>query len=204
MGIWIEQSCLISCWTAIRVHKILRNFCLTYFISDSTLYDLTNTYFEGTGLYNDLAFHGHSKEKRSDCPLVTLGLVLDGSGFPKRSEIFKGNVNEASTLSTMIQGLEDNTLFEKPTIVMDAGIATQDNIEWLKDRQYPYIVVSRKRHREFDEDQSYIVKKDGNCTVRAQKVIDSDTGETLLYCHSTRKEEKEAATALPMDSLMKP
>lgn len=158
-----------------------------------TLYDLTNTYFEGTGLYNDLAFHGHSKEKRSDCPLVTLGLVLDSSGFPKRSEIFKGNVNEASTLSIMIQGLEDNTLFEKPTIVMDAGIATQDNIEWLKDKQYPYIVVSRKRHREFDEDQSYIVKKEDNCIVRAQKVIDSNTGETLLYCHSTRKEKKEAA-----------
>lgn len=158
-----------------------------------TLYDLTNTYFEGTGLYNDLAFHGHSKEKRSDCPLVTLGLVLDGSGFPKRSEIFKGNVNEAFTLSTMIQGLEDNTLFEKPTIVMDAGIATQDNIEWLNTNLYPYIVVSRKRHREFDEDQSYVVKRDGNCIVRAQKVIDPDTGETLLYCHSTRKEKKEAS-----------
>ena len=158
-----------------------------------TLYDLTNTYFEGTGLYNDLAFHGHSKEKRSDCPLVTLGLVLDSSGFPKHSEIFKGNVNEASTLASMVQGLEDDTLADKPTVVMDAGIATEDNIEWLKANHYPYIVVSRKRHREFDEDQSYIVKEDAYCTVKAQKVIDSNTGETLLYCHSTRREEKERA-----------
>ncbi len=63
----------------------------------------------------------------------------------------------------------------------------------IKNNLYPYIVVSRKRHREFDEDQSYVVKKDGNCTVRAQKVIDPNTGETLLYCHSTRKEKKETA-----------
>ncbi len=158
-----------------------------------TLYDLTNTYFEGSGLYNELAAHGHSKEKRTDCPLVTLGLVLDGSGFPKRSEIFRGNVNEASTLAHMIQGLENNTLLKKPTIVMDAGIATQDNIEWLKGMHYPYIVVSRKRHREFNEDLSCVVKKDGDCTVKAQKVIDSNTGETLLYCHSTRREKKEQA-----------
>lgn len=158
-----------------------------------TLYDLTNTYFEGTGLYNELAAYGHSKEKRTDCPLVTLGLVLDGSGFPKRSEIFKGNVNEASTMAGMIQGLQDHTLSEKPTIVMDAGIATQDNIEWLKTNLYPYIVVSRKRYRQFDEEQSHVVKKDDNCIVKVQKVIDPDSGETLLYCHSTRREKKERA-----------
>ena len=51
-----------------------------------TLYDLTNTFFEGTASGNPKAKHGHSKEKRSDCPLVTLALVLDASGFPKRSE----------------------------------------------------------------------------------------------------------------------
>ena len=46
-----------------------------------TLYDLTNTFFEGVAAANPKARRGHSKEKRSDCPLVTLGLVLDGSGF---------------------------------------------------------------------------------------------------------------------------
>jgi len=158
-----------------------------------TLYDLTNTYFEGSSLYNELAAYGHSKEKRTDCPLVTLGLVLDGSGFPKHSKIFKGNVNEASTMAGMIQGLQDDTLLEKPTIVMDAGIATQDNIEWLKTNMYPYIVVSRKKHRQFDEQLSHVVKEDDNCIVKAQKIIDPDSGETLLYCHSTLREKKEQA-----------
>jgi len=59
------------------------------------LYDLTNTYFESSGLYNELVAYAHSKEKRTD--------VLDGSGFPRRSEIFKGNVNEASTIAGISQ-----------------------------------------------------------------------------------------------------
>jgi hypothetical protein len=53
-----------------------------------TLCDLTNTYFEGTAAGNSKAARGRSKEKRSDCPLVTLGLVLDGSGFVRRSKLF--------------------------------------------------------------------------------------------------------------------
>ena len=52
-----------------------------------TLYDLSNTYFEGVAAAQPLAQHGHSKEKRSDCPLLTLGLVVDGSGFVRRSEV---------------------------------------------------------------------------------------------------------------------
>ena len=46
-----------------------------------------------------------SKEKRTDCPLVTLGMVLDGSGFVRRSKTFAGNVSEGSTLETMLTGL---------------------------------------------------------------------------------------------------
>ena len=160
-----------------------------------TLYDLTNTYFEGQCLANKLAKRGHSKEKRSDCPLVTLALVLDSSGFPKRSHVFEGNVSEPSTLAEMIHELQSTgaSILQKPTVVMDAGIATQDNIDWLKDHQYPYLVVSRKKHREFDDSESTIVKQDAECTVKVQKVIDDETGETLLYCHSSQREKKERA-----------
>ena len=161
-----------------------------------TLYDLTNTYFEGQCLANTLAKRGHSKEKRSDCPLVTLALVLDSSGFPKRSRVFEGNVSEASTLAKMIQELQSTTaisVLQKPTVVIDAGIATEENIDWLKDNQYPYLVVSRKKHREFDESGSTIVKEDAECTVKVQKVIDDDSGEILLYCHSSQREKKERA-----------
>ena len=65
------------------------------FSTTITLYDLTNTYFEGEVPHNTKAKRGHSKEKRTDCPLVTLGLVLDGSGFVRRSKTFAGNVSDS-------------------------------------------------------------------------------------------------------------
>lgn len=178
---------------AIEEHLYLKEQNVFSLGETITLYDLTNTYFEGRCLANSLARHGHSKEKRSDCPLVTLALVLDSSGFPKRSQVFEGNVSEASTLAAMINELQaaGSSATHKPTVVMDAGIATQDNIDWLKEQQYPYLVVSRKKHREFDETESTIVKQDKECTVKVQKVIDEDTGETLLYCHSSQREQKE-------------
>jgi transposase len=186
-------------------HLYERERSLFNFEETITLYDLTNTYFEGSGKSNVLGGHGRSKEKRSDCPLVTLGLVLDGSGFPQRSEVFAGNATESKTLKMMIQGLQKPLIDKgddrqmqllernKPTIVMDAGIATEDNINWLKKEQYPYLVVSRKKHREFSEDEAVEVKKDRNCTVKAQKVINEKTGEVELYCHSSQREKKEKA-----------
>ena len=153
-----------------------------------TLYDLTNTYFEGQSKGNAFAAHGHSKEKRSDCPLVTLGLVLDSSGFPRRSHVYEGNVSEPTTLSEMLHDLEKGagSTNTKPTVVMDAGIATEDNITWLKEHQYPYLVVSRKKHREFDKASSIVVKKDDEYTVRAQKVFDDWTQkeDKVEYSHS--------------------
>jgi len=184
---------------AIERHLYLQEKNLFGFHETITLYDLTNTYFEGSSKANTLAKRGHSKEKRSDCPLVTLVLVLDSSGFPKRSKVFEGNVSEPATLETMIKGLEQKDflpdLFKpsKATIVMDAGIATEDNIKWLRENSYPYIVVSRKHHREFDDNAAVVVKQDDDCTVKAQKVIDLENDEVLLYCHSTKREKKEKA-----------
>src|SRR6202453_4966050 len=116
-----------------------------------TLYDLTNTYFEGAAAGNTKAKRGRSKEKRSDCPLVTLGRVLDVSGFPKRSRVFAGNVGEAGTLQEMLVALAAPA---GATVVMDAGIASEANLAWLTGQGYRYIVVSRKHTRLFDPDKA--------------------------------------------------
>jgi len=163
------------------------------------LYDLTNTFFEGSGKYNPKAQYGKSKERRNDCPLVTLGLVLDMHGFPKRSRLFEGNVSEPGTLETMIRGLsEGNTSQDsliKPTIVMDAGIASEDNIQWLRKHHYRYIVVSRKRKKEIPSDVKMLpVKidpKTKSILVQAGLAPNIETDELELYCHSVDKEKKE-------------
>ena len=70
-----------------------------------TLYDLNNIFFEGEAAARPKAEHGHSREKRSDCPRLTLGLVLDGSGFVRRSEVVAGAVSEDTTLAPMLEVL---------------------------------------------------------------------------------------------------
>ncbi len=158
-----------------------------------TLYDLTNTFFEGAALGNPQAQLGHSKEKRSDCPLVTLGLVLDASGFPRRSEVFAGNVSEAKTLEQMLGRLSTSAGAGGATVVLDAGIATEDNVQWLKSEGYRYLVVSRSRHRQFDEQQATLIKDDGKVRIQIQRVVDEASGEVRLYCHSSRREQKDRA-----------
>ncbi len=149
-----------------------------------TLYDLTNTYFEGKSLSNDNGAFGFSKEKRSDCKLVTLAMVLDGSGFPKKSQIFKGNISEASTLESMLKELSN----KEAMIVMDAGIATEDNIKWLTDNNYKYVVISRKRNQSLPDVDGIVVKDDSDNKVTSF-LIKHDK-ESELYCHSEGVEKR--------------
>ena len=70
------------------------------------LYDLTNTYFEGSKRGSKIAKHGLSKERRNDCPLITLSLTIDEEGFPKQSKVWEGNVSEPDTLKDILSGLK--------------------------------------------------------------------------------------------------
>jgi transposase len=159
------------------------------------LYDLTNTYFEGQCAQNPKAQFGRSKEKRSDCPLVTLGLVLDGNGFPLSSQVFPGNASEPATLALMLDGLQGKNPIagEKPVLIMDAGIASADNIAWLSERGYLYLVVSREhyRHDPRDQDNAVLVRETEQNKVTVYRVIDAETQEIRLYCYSDQKAKKE-------------
>lgn len=154
-----------------------------------TLYDLTNTYFEGIAAGVSKAKRGRSKERRSDCPLVTLAMALDGSGFPRRSRVFAGNASEPATLKDMLTGLDAPP---GATVVMDAGIATEANLTWLRAHGYHYVVVSRLRERQFDPALATEVQSAGQVTIQIQRVLDPQ-GDTLLYCHSPAREQKDRA-----------
>ena len=157
-----------------------------------TLYDLTNTYFEGDAGTQEKAKRGHSKEKRSDCPLLTLGLMLDASGFVRRSQVFAGNVSEPYTLAEMLTALQAP---KGALVVMDRGIATQDNITWLAEQGYRYLVVSRERKRTFDLASAMTVTTATQQPVHLHKVLSEDGQETRLYCYSEAREQKEKAIA---------
>ena len=160
------------------------------FVESITLYDLTNTYFEGVAAGAPKAARGRSKEKRSDCPLVTLAMVLDGSGFVRKSQVFAGNASEPKTLKDMLTQLSAP---KGAAVVMDAGIATDANLSWLRQEGYHYVVVSRQRSRQFDEARSVEVQTAGDVTIKIQRVMDAKNGEAHLYCHSPDRELKERA-----------
>lgn len=109
------------------------------------LYDLTNTYFEGRKTGSALAKFGRSKEKRSDAKLVVLALVVNPQGFIKYSAILQGNISDPATLESMIENLrlKTSSSAKKALIVMDAGIATEDNLKMVKDKGYDYLCVTR-------------------------------------------------------------
>lgn len=126
------------------------------------LYDLTNTYIEGSGKYNNKANRGRSKEKRSDCPIVTLALVVDNYGFPIYSQIYEGNISEPKTFIDILDKLEDdsdrNIFTEKPILIMDRGIATKENMK-LIDNKYDYTVINRAKNEETYVDEFRIIKE---------------------------------------------
>jgi transposase len=155
-----------------------------------TLYDLTNTYFEGVAEGNPKALRGRSKEKRSDCPLVTLGLVLDGSGFVQRSDVFAGNVAEGNTLQQLLKHLDAPA---GALVVMDAGIASEANLIWLRQHGYRYLVVSRERARQFEAETAIPIETAAGHTVQIQRIDDNAQQEVRLYCHSVQREQKEQA-----------
>jgi len=155
-----------------------------------TLYDLTNTYFEGRAATNPKAKRGRSKEKRSDCPLITLGLILDGSGFIRRSEIFEGSVSEGLTLEGMLAKLGCP---EGALIIMDAGIASQENIDWLADKGYKYLVVSREKKREFDSEKASCIETAGGHQIHLQRDPGESENEIKLRCYSEERAQKDGA-----------
>jgi len=116
------------------------------------LYDLTNTYFEGRKQGSKLAKFGRSKEKRSDAKLVVLGLVINPEGFIKYSSILEGNMADSKTLEGMINKLRVKTSSsaKKALIVIDAGIATEENLKMILDNGYDYLCVSRSNLKTYN------------------------------------------------------
>lgn len=156
--------------------------------STIALYDLTNTYMEGQAQANPKATHARSKEKRSDCPLVTMGLVMNEHGFLNRTSIFPGNASEPKTLKKMIESLTVHQSLFKPIIVLDAGIATNENLAWLRENGYHYVVSARQNAPSVDLEGELVSVGDLNDFVKAALIKSEDQSEEKwLYCESEAK-----------------
>ena len=164
-------------------------------------YDLSNTYYTGTQKNQDtpdcaqksLLQFGRSKQRRNDCPLITLGLMLDESGFPRACEFLPGNVTEVDTLKDALGRFEaqgHGTEGDKPTVIMDAGISAQENLDWLTERGYPWLCVAKgcKPSQAPDGGPELTITTQANHTVRIWK-LDTDADETRLYVMSEGRQQ---------------
>jgi hypothetical protein len=157
------------------------------------LMDLTNTYFEGDMLSNPKAQRGHSKEKRSDCKLLTLALIIDEQGFPKYSKLYPGNQSEFLTFKEMIGSLMElrPELKEDRTVLIDRGIASNENIDYLKKEGIHYIVVSRKKSDFQPSDDMEIIREDDKTGNKIEVKRYEDKDEVHLFCKSHKRVGKE-------------
>lgn len=171
------------------------------------LYDLTNTHFEGSAIGCEKAKFGRNKQKRNDCRQITLGLLTDSSGLPKRSRYYAGNIGEVTTFSQVLDDLEKGSKNKKPVIVMDSGIASEDNLKTALSRGFDYICVSRSGHgnllEQVSQDKLITFKNKSKEEVKTQffdsKVVYEKDGkqhcqkERILYVETQAKRGKEIA-----------
>ena len=154
-------------------------------------YDLTNVHYHGRSRV-DLR-HGRAKQKRHDCPLVTLGLTLDEAGFPCRSEILPGNVSEPATLAPALTRL-GRLLGDgpRPTVIMDAGLSTEETLAWLRTHGYEWITVRRGGEDPPEEDPELEFRTRQGAAARAWRMRTAD-GESELCLWSEQRQAKDDA-----------
>jgi len=183
----------------------------TLFNLDETLYlyDLTSSYFEGQAEANPQAKRGYSRDKRPDCKQVLVGLVLDRDGFPKAHEIFEGNRQDRSTVEEMIEVLEKRT-GRKPgsTVVVDRGMAYEENLCQIRAHGLHYIVAGRQSERnewldDFEEgdDWEEVIREPSprnpfQNKSRVQIKRRQKGNEVYILCLSEGREEKDRAIRL--------
>ncbi len=170
------------------------------------LYDVTSTYFEGQALENPQAQRGYSRDSRPDCKQVVVGLVLDRDGFPKAHEVFEGNRPDRTTIAEMLDALEQRVGRTRgATVVVDRGMAFEDNLHQIQERGYHYLVASRPGERtdhlaDFEEAAGWqeIVREPSPTNPGQQKTrvvvkrkVEGD--EVHILCQSDGREAKDRA-----------
>lgn len=166
------------------------------------LYDLTNTYFEGEKRNSKLAKYGRSKEKRNDAKLVVLALVANVEGFIKYSSVLEGNIADCKTLSAMIEKLAEHTVGAPAVVVLDAGIATEDNLALIEKKGYKYLCVSRTRLKDYEAIPNrftVLLDTKSNQAIRLKSVTTPKNTDYYLEIKSPAKEKKENGMKLQFE-----
>lgn len=162
---------------------------------DFLFYDITSTYFEGMALGNPQAKRGYSRDSRPDCPQVCIGLVTSREGLPLAFEIFDGNRADVTTTEEMVLAMEIKYGKANRIWVMDRGMVSEENIEFMKERGARYIVGTPKSMlKKFEQELLAKGWEEVQPGVEV-KICDCPEGgeETFVLCRSEGRRDKETA-----------
>jgi len=168
------------------------------------LYDLSNTYFEGSGAGNPKAeYNGNQKEKRTDCPQVVVALVVDCEGFIRRHRIFNGKMTDAKSLRQILIQLQRAREFQEtpmPTLIFDRGVVSEENMQLLDSYDHlKYVVACRVGEESafVDEFQAQpFCELEGRKAQKKSNVevfLKQQEGIVYLLCKSEGRKAKETA-----------
>jgi transposase len=159
------------------------------------LYDVTSTYFEGQAEANPQAQRGYSRDHRPDCKQVCIALVVTFDGFPLGYEVFAGNTHDSRTLQTIVATMEARHGVLGRVWIADRGMASADNLAWLRQTGRRYIVGAPKS--ELKKFASELAHPDGWRTVQEGVEVKltrhPDSRETIILCRSADRRSKEQA-----------
>ena len=111
---------------------------------DLLLYDVTSTYFEGAAAANPQAQRGYSRDHRPDCKQVNIALVVSRSGMPLGYEVFAGNRSDVTTVKEIVTAMESKYGQANRIWVMDRGMVSAENLEFLQQGGRRYILGTLK------------------------------------------------------------
>jgi transposase len=181
--------------TELEKHLKLRLGELFNLSYDLLLYDVTSTYFEGQCLGNDQAQRGHSRDSRGDCKQVCIALAVSRCGMPVGYELFAGNKADVTTVKEIITAMEERYGTADRIWVMDRGMVSAANVEFLKEGKRRYIMGTHKTLLRRYEKQ--LIASDWDQVHEGLEVklcSDPDGGtETFILCRSAARRAKEKA-----------
>jgi transposase len=173
---------------------------------DLLLYDVTSTFFEGQCMANPLAQRGYSRDQRGDCKQVCIAMIVTRSGMPLGYEVFAGNTADVSTVKGIVSKIESKYGKSDRIWVMDRGMTSADNLEFLREENRRYIIGTNKALlKKFEQE---LLKKDWNtirdgievklCKMPKEEDPSKDdkpeppeSSELFILCRSRDRKEKD-------------
>jgi len=174
---------------------------------DLLMYDVTSTFFEGRADF-PLAQRGYSRDQRSDCKQVCIALVVSKCGMPLGYEVFAGNTADVTTVEHIVELMEKRYGKSDRIWVMDRGMVSEDNIEFLRDRGRRYIIgtpksMLKKFEQEILKDDWHSIRDGLEVKFVTMPASDSDASqndgsessaaspERFILCRSRERSKKE-------------